>query len=380
MLLSETKSAEKWFMQFAPLDRQYAELLINGLTFVSKAALEKELYDVVSLVARFAEAPFTILAVSEVVDKGGPWDHYITEEPDYTCELWNFLRRHIFQNVGPFIEDMRELKCRSVFFVADAIGTGERIIRFIEGFEKNQTIRSWRSYGLLKYYVIALAGTETAAMRIRKEKKNLEVHFLRRTPIIGSIVDCADLGMPWGYFEQSWTDNQRKALVDLCKRYGPQSFNRKYGYRHCRSSLVFESGAPDDVPALLWASSRHWHPLFPDREVPKELAVALKSRRYNVPKKEDRAIALLALLENPHNIENGFLIRDPEYLADRLAASKHEVERLLKRCRRNKHLDGMHRLTRDGMEFLAKFRNERIMEENDTKEPYFPKSMRRARS
>jgi len=289
MLLSETKSAEKWLMQFAPLDRPYAELLINGLTFVSNAALEKELYDVVSLVARIAEAPFTILAVREVGDKGGPWDHSITEEPDYTCESWNFLRRHIFQNVDPLIEDMLERKCRSVFFVTEAIGTGKKTIRFIEAFEEKPTIRSWRSYSLLKYFVIALAGTETGAKRIRKRKPMTEVHFLRRTPIIGSIVDCVDLGMPWGYFEQAWTDNQRKALVDLCKRYGPQSFNRKYGSRHCRSCLVFESGVPDDVPALLWASSRHWHPLFPGREVPKELAAALKSSCKIVPKSMRRA-------------------------------------------------------------------------------------------
>lgn len=68
----------------------------------------------------------------------------------------------------PSIEVMRSEKIRHLILVDDSIGSGRRIVEFINALLANKTFRSWWSFGWIKITVISYARNSSAASYIYK--------------------------------------------------------------------------------------------------------------------------------------------------------------------------------------------------------------------
>lgn len=157
---------------------------------------------------------------------------------------------------GPDI--IRKRKIRRFILVTDFIGSGDRIIRYLDAAWNVRSVRSWwsarRSKGM-SFEVLAYSATEAGSRKIEGHPTRPIVHIFEGCPTIEQVFKPPEV---------------RDRIKELCTRYG--SFNSKFdplGYGGSAALITFAHGMPNNAPAIFHKRSnlktRPWTPLYPER-------------------------------------------------------------------------------------------------------------------
>lgn len=269
-----TERGKEWLEQFAPIDRELAEKLAGSLTLVSHSEFERSIQAILESEVTHRERPVAFYAVREV----NPAERYFEQfanrdtnelnalasgtdhgsEARIAAVIRNYCKTDSANLLNhPTIAKMRSTKCRTIIFVDDFIGSGERVWEFLQVFWNEASIASWHSLKYIKFVVVTYSGTVNGIRKIKRHKASVEVVKERGCPTF--------LDMPW-------QSKRIVEIVDVCERYGRTTSQGYWwdGYGNVMAALVFEHGCPDNAPAVLWAPnepSKPWKPLFPNRVI-----------------------------------------------------------------------------------------------------------------
>lgn len=133
---------------------------------------------------------------------------------------------------------MRHDRVRRIVIVTDFIGSGKRVWEMLEAFRSVATLRSWRSYHLLRFHVVAYSGTEDG---LHGSFQPVET---RGTTVMG----CPTF---WNTFSGA----RRAEVLDLCKRY-PPGHRHPYGFSNGGALIAFAHGMPNNAPPILHSRAR----------------------------------------------------------------------------------------------------------------------------
>ncbi len=430
--LWETDLAAQWLQQFDPPDRKVAHLLLEGIQLIDHAAFEQELSNLMIeerrsdinrpwglfAVREFDKSewiPAAITSLSQLSKDDLP---QIVTKPRYKPSYFGNLRdderpsaagreadigseglvANLLRNLQisesekkflehPSLKSMRAVRCRTIALVDDFIGSGRRMTKFVAAFNNHPTIRSWRSYGLIKIFAMAYAGTQQGIK-----------YVLRHTKLDGVIVSVRIMsGSP------IWSKNEEEEVKNLCRKYAPltKKEGAALGYKNAFSMVVFEHKCPNTSPVILWAQASSWHGLFreaPQRGLPawpiitdEEKTIRAKKilqvfgqkrlseaswEKYLSPVGQKRMRILAAI---------GSRIRKLDEICGYAEISTRILAELLSECKSLGWITDDLRLTEKGKAELEKARNYFLDREmgNVLKlktDYYFPKSLRKARS
>lgn len=275
-----TVRGTEWLKQFDYVDRENASKLAQCLTLVSHIEFERNIIKHILEALKEVQGTVALFAVREIDTGKTFFEQAVFFSENKTClDALNRGNDHgseariasIIRNLcklkphkilnHPTIENMRAKKCDEIIFVDDFIGSGNRVIEFLNSFWSETTIVSWKSFKYLKFKVLTYSGTDVGI-------KSVSNH--RAAPIISIYRNCPTIDtMPWG-------KPQRDSVIELCWKYGKKSHKKSIwwlGYKETKVILIFEHGCPNNVPSILWGSydsELDWQPLFPNRVVTSE--------------------------------------------------------------------------------------------------------------
>jgi hypothetical protein len=120
---------------------------------------------------------------------------------------------------------------------------------------------------------VAYSATQIGSETVRRHKAKPEIYIGEPCPTI------------WTVFSNI---KERKSIIDLCNQYAPNKtrisdgfFPRpKYhplGYGGVGALISFSYGVPNNVPEILFRSSRKWHPIFKSRVIDSSITPLLES-------------------------------------------------------------------------------------------------------
>lgn len=287
-----TQQGQRWLSQFDPLDQDAATLLASSLALVSHNEFRRKLEDQINEAATAVEGPVALFAVRELPKHSPePWmtpmvqafyscavpsaDGRSINPLDQTTDLGSeaiivqIIRQITKANTNKFInhptlEEMRVRRCRAIMLVDDFIGSGGRIIDFIQSLWMEPTIKSWHSTKFIAFHVVTYSAMESGAAHVRRHKANPTINFHREAPTLYTLP----------------VSQERKNLLEsLCRNYGKRALkgrkNMWLGYKGGMCSLIFEHGCPNNTPAILWETKDTpvgWVGLFPYRTISGEVA------------------------------------------------------------------------------------------------------------
>jgi hypothetical protein len=161
---------------------------------------------------------------------------------------------------GP--DKIRQHHVRTFCIVTDFVGSGRRVREYLDAAWRNATVRSWHSFGLLRFVVASYAATT-------RGKRLVEKHPAR--PEVMPVVMCqtvSELGDAWV-----------GPCMELCRAYDPLRKRNDepdwfLGYGGVGALVAFAHGCPNNVPRIFTGrgGSNKWQPLFRQRIVDGSLA------------------------------------------------------------------------------------------------------------
>ncbi|MFF2025899.1 hypothetical protein ACFVW2_29405 [Streptomyces sp. NPDC058171] len=155
----------------------------------------------------------------------------------------------------PTLGKLRDGKFRHLLLVDDYSGSGGLAIRHGKGWARNPTIRSWRSYGLLRIHYLSFAVSSFAAQEIRKER-------------LFDSVTQVEFGLDFS--NARWTPRERESIERLCQSYAWKK-DYAYGRDDSRGLCVMSHTVPNNLPAVLWQkkgpNGSPWIPFFSARRM-----------------------------------------------------------------------------------------------------------------
>ncbi len=274
--LSDSAAAKTWLNQFGDAERPVAATLVDEILLVGADEFRRGLRQLLDQVLseRRDGRPLALYAEREIETEEGrilpifgkpgacratglgpapvlfdPKVPEVGSEGAIATLITSYQRLHgddVLDHPGPDL--LRERRAGPMVIVADFIGSGTRVWEMLEAFRLVRSIRSWRSYHCVDFFVVAYTGTEEGLRFVRK-------HPLR--PRMLTAVGCPTV-------EQAFRGNQRDAVRRLCLAYPPE-FMFPMGFGGSSSLVAFEHGIPDNAPALLHSDHGDWKPLFPNR-------------------------------------------------------------------------------------------------------------------
>jgi len=273
---SEREVAQRWLERFVETDREIAASLIDELLLVSGGELTNgitQLFDKVH--AQYGgKRPLAFYAEREVewdknqvlpifanardgraVGKGPPPIPFDPNRPEVGSEglianmITSYCRQHgqqMLNHPGPDL--LRKRKAGPIVVVADFIGSGQRVCEVLEAFRAVASVRSWRSYHLIDFYVVAYSGTEEGLCLVQSS---------RLRPKVLTVTGCPTINT-------AFRKPTRDAVRQLCRTY-PPNHNRPLGYGEAGALIAFEHGVPNNAPPILHSGWGNWEPLFQRR-------------------------------------------------------------------------------------------------------------------
>ncbi|WP_136219035.1 hypothetical protein [Massilia sp. Mn16-1_5] len=168
------------------------------------------------------------------------------------------LPKHV--ELTPRLDSMRKRKVRNIIFVDDFVGTGDRFINSWES-SVSSTIKSWCSFGWCKIWFLTFAAHQSGIKKILKNIHSLEMSRIRVNLSINKSFMLKNSGM-------------ESVLRKYGSVIGPE--NQVMGYGGLATPIVFQYGAPNNLPLIFWQGSagnsrKRWRPLFPNRSISSEV-------------------------------------------------------------------------------------------------------------
>lgn len=272
-----TAAGRAWLGRFAEGDRPMVRQLTEALSLVSLQEFERTLQLTIEKLADDGSEPLALYSAREVPPNsdlsfrnGGNGLDSVAAGSDVGSEA---RVAHVVRQIcrtqsnrllrQPSIENLLKRRVRQIVVVDDLIGSGGRICAYLTQLWNDLTIKSWWSYKLIGFTVVAYAGTAEGIRRVRQHpcKPNVQIH--RYCPTLD--------GLPW-------PREQRRRARQLCMDYADGNSLKGWplGFESSAALLVFEHGCPNNVPGIFWANSKHstngWQPLFAGRASTAEVA------------------------------------------------------------------------------------------------------------
>ena len=275
--LSENANAENWLKQFSGAEKEVAASLIDQILLVSRDSLASQLQ---SLIQRISaddinfQGPIALFAEREIIKSGREIPAYFentekgrangsgappimvdpkSQEVGSEGIIANIITDYCRQNRENYISHpgpslMRAKRVRQIVILTDFIGSGQRLVTMLESFSKVATIRSWRSYHLIRFVIIAYSGTSKGIRAVRSHKLQ---------PVVTTFIGCPTI-------TSSFTGALRSNIISLCKTY-PKQHDFPLGYKDSGALIAFAHGCPNNVPPIIHSKKNKWTPLFPGR-------------------------------------------------------------------------------------------------------------------
>lgn len=269
----ESERGRAWLSQFKELDRPDALDLLSAIDVVPAGEFERWLRHVHSSLP--LDNPVAVYAVRgledvEEVFEGKALSIRRTRGSigsegriAHAIKRWNSRARGPRVLDTPSLVEMAAEQVRTIVLLDDLIGSGDRMLDYLESILLSKTVRSWISGGqirrirLMSYaslpdgvisierYIAARAPSQRKALGLEVE---LERASLAGTPAKGE---------------------RRRRLLRAYRHKLPSGLRElTFGHGRSMGDLVFEHGCPDNVPALLWApGGRDWEGVFESRYV-----------------------------------------------------------------------------------------------------------------
>lgn len=273
---SESDVAGRWLERFSATDREIAASLIDEVLLVSGGELTTgitQLFGKIHAEQR-GQRPLAFYAEREVewygnqilpifpgarngraVGNGPQPIPFDPNRPEVGSEglIANLITSYCRANgedtlnhPGPNL--LRKRKVGPIIIVADFIGSGQRVWKMLEAFRTVASIRSWLSYHLIDFYVVAYSGTEQGLRQVRSS---------RLRPKILTVMGCPTI-------DTAFRRPMRDAIRQLCRTY-PPNHNNPLGYGWAGALIAFEHGVPNNAPPILHSGWGKWEPLFQRR-------------------------------------------------------------------------------------------------------------------
>lgn len=410
--LSESTKGKDWLAQFDEIDVLTAALLLDSIQLYSSLEFERGINQLAQdsilangdqsafFVSRELETPSPDL-LSGHIPKGQLNPSYfdlnnsaskpvrIRSDQDVGSEgiLANIVRdickTQNFNGLDhPSMNEMKESKCRQIVLVDDILGSGKRITDFAKAICNHPTIRSWRSYGLIKITAIGFCASTVALERIKK------CHA----------IDSVKFSLEIQRGRPTWLATERIAIENLCRKYSMRLSGvwKKYplGYKDSFAMVAFHHKCPNNVPPIVWRFGKNWFPIlhsrpsillpeWPDyasvrarREFAASLWMARNQRNsyrmYWNASEPGAALRLfvLNLLRNRRSLRS---------IADIIQVSDLDLQEILNELIGMEWITINHRLTSEGVKEVAhsrKLHRERPVRPTLKGDMYFPRMLR----
>jgi hypothetical protein len=399
-----TERGRTWLAQFDAVDDEVAYRLVNSLTLISHSLFDRTLDRLIrqtkeginGYIALFAarelkkakKAEFVNTLVStdlklsvDAVARGSD----LGSEASVALTIRNICKSSpdIFIN-HPTVEQMRKRQCDAIVVVDDLLGSGSRVVEFIDALWESRSIRSWLSRDNFQFIVVSYAATDKGKAKVERSVYGPSVR--------AEIVCPTFLSLPW-------PRQSKNEIVALCQKYGRLTSKPGFplGFHDTMASIVFEHGCPNNAPAILWAPQnrkKHWLPLFPDRAIlpAEKSAFPLEiSRRDSISVLMEAGQARLARAitsVRPPISEDTLLvlafaargIRGTGALTFATGLSNQQCAQIIRDCVQWGFLTITHRLTNAGfaeLEASRKVKKLRIPVAPKGEEEYYPKMLRK---
>lgn len=266
MQLIDIPPVKDWLSQFEIPDVYMAEHMLRRMRYIGFEEFEEWLHTSVNSVLediakRDGKSAVAIFPVSK------PFIHKFNKEKEIKLpndssgriahSLKNIERdlpKHV--EITPRIDSMRKRKVRNIIFVDDFVGTGDRFINSWES-SVSGTIKSWCSFGWCKIWFLTFSAHQTGIKKIIKNIRPLELSRIKVNLTINKSFMLKNSGM-------------ERVLKKYGAMIGPA--NQAMGYGGLATPIVFQYGAPNNLPLIFWQGStgksrKRWKPLFPNRSI-----------------------------------------------------------------------------------------------------------------
>lgn len=275
-----------WLSQFkSEEDRLTAKRMLLRLRFVSSDSFSVWLKQTL---AEFSiEEKHAIFAVRKLAEPQSRKDGKLTYFDEQGCapkrpsgsqgseDLVNSVIANHLKNTAlsqvffdhPSIEIMRSEKIHHLILVDDSIGSGRRIVEFINALLANKTFRSWWSFGWVKITVISYARNSSAAGYIYKNvhegsKPNRKFRNKGKISFSSAYVYKSE------WMEQNWGEKYTE-IYKLCEKITAVSKSYRLGYKNSFSNIIFFHSVPNNIPGVLHFNKLpKWRALMPNRSMP----------------------------------------------------------------------------------------------------------------
>jgi hypothetical protein len=284
LIPSETDRGRRWLENFRTADSETAQLLLDGLHIASDGDVRSGLLDQLNRLDRHPSVVIPVRSMEDISPYvGAPtrpsrWEAYRHFDPGAPIEvtpgsegfIGTLVRdltggrpsssRQQWLHPATDLAELRRLKCRSLVFVTDYIGSGTQVTRHVKSFLRHETIRSWRSYGLITVDVVSYAMSAVAVAKIGKYANSVRAS-----------IPAASLST------SGWSKAQIDEVRELCLRYTPRSRTDALGFGASAGLYVSTvSSVPNNIPWVLRRpSSTSWASFFQDRLFPDDLRLQL---------------------------------------------------------------------------------------------------------
>ena len=386
---SETEQGRLWLNNFLPEEHHAAELLINSLRVISETTFRIVLTEILIKIKADSKRPVAFYPVrqlprevsapektEEPVEREKlpngkymallPLDHPFEAIPGSEALVGNIIRDVIGRKPIPAVasspeslQELRQVAASTIVLVDDYSGTGTTIRQYVDAWMRHPTVRSWHSYGKIRFHVALLTASGMALEALEKHRWIERVHYLERAADFSTAL---------------WSEAEHTEIEALCAKYA-YSNGWKFGFEEAKGLLVLQHTVPNNLPAILWQDwarrkKGDWNPFFGERRMTPQLQLDLDDYKLEVSATEiansmQQARLGKALSEQPNPTVRLILltlaaaaqrIRDPEKLSNVLRTTIVSAEQTQAACRSLNLLDEEGRLTDLGRKELRRAR------------------------
>lgn len=260
MRLSETPSGRAWLENFDETDRVQAIDLLGSLRVVSADSFSENLRRTLLAAARESPVPVALLTIRDI-ERNATLGDVLTSriggagsEDVVSGIVTNASRQLQTEGVealpDPNLSEMRESRIRSVIFVDDYCGSGTTFERYLRSWNTHPTVRSWRSYGYLRFKYCVYSASRPGLSRIKRLRPQLE--------------DVIQVEPGHDLWSREMSEKDRESILGLCRRYSGKQ-KPALGYGKAGGLFMAVHTVPNTVPAVLIQTAgrrlRPWTPL-----------------------------------------------------------------------------------------------------------------------
>lgn len=411
--LADSDAGRLWIAQFAPADQALAKTLLDSMLLVRAEAFIEQLRQVTVEAAASVAGPVGLYAERELPKYFGrppqlfkqqrvhgrmraygpgprPVEAMRTIDPEIgseglvatlITELCREQRAKFLSHPGP--DQIREKKVRSFFLLTDFVGSGQRVLNYLQAAWRVASVASWWSSKLLHFEVLAYSTTELGRKAVQSHASKPELRIVAPCPTIDSRLDA---------------DTARRMRL-LCRDYDPVDHDPtdSLGFGGCGALIAFAHSCPNNAPRILYKKGRRWAPLFPSR-------VTAGTRALFGARLDDEAIKNRLKQLGQHQLAKGNWLpltgsegrqmilllaairrgpRFDEAVARKTGLTLLEIRKFAGRARKLGWITEGRHLTDSGLSQLVSMRGRRILRKatlpGEPAEPYYPKSLRAPR-